>query len=90
MQTQPQKYTVAYMLDVVLQQQNIKNDAALARALMVAPPVISKVRNGTLPLGSSLLVKLHEFTGKSTVEIKALAGIETRQTSYKCSTEIKG
>lgn len=75
MQTQSQKHTVAYMLDVVLQEQNLKNDAALAREIQVAPPIISKARNEVQPLGSSLLVKLHELTGKSTKEIKTLAGI---------------
>ncbi|WP_211475120.1 hypothetical protein [Collimonas humicola] len=68
-------YNAAHMLDVVLEHGNLKNDAALARALNVAPPVISKVRNGVLPLGSSMLVKLHEYTGMNTLKIKALAGI---------------
>lgn len=75
MQSNHQIRTVAHMLDGVIEQQNLKNDAALARAIKVAPPVISKIRNGVLPLGSSMLVKLHEFTGKTTLEIKALAGI---------------
>ncbi|MFJ2989990.1 hypothetical protein ACIPF8_19160 [Collimonas sp. NPDC087041] len=68
-------HSVAHMLDVVLEQQNLKNDAALARAIQVAPPVISKARNEVQPLGSTLLVKLHEFTGKTTLELKALAGL---------------
>ncbi|AMP15771.1 hypothetical protein [Collimonas pratensis] len=75
MQSKNAKHTVAHMLDVVIEQQNLKNDAALARVLQVAPPIISKARNEIQPLGSSLLVKLHELTGKSTIEIKALAGI---------------
>ncbi|HWW99520.1 hypothetical protein [Collimonas sp.] len=75
MKAKSQNRTVAYMLDVVLDQQNLRNDAALARALKVAPPVISKIRNGVLPLGSSVLVRLHEFTRMSTIEIKTLAGI---------------
>lgn len=75
MKLKSQTTNVAHMLDIVLEQQNLKNDAALARALQVAPPIISKARNEIQPLGSALLVKLHEFTGKSTKEIKALAGI---------------
>jgi hypothetical protein len=35
-----------YLLDVLLQRHELKNDAALAVALAVAPPVISKVRHG--------------------------------------------
>lgn len=75
MQSKKSRHTVAHMLDVVIEQQNLKNDAALARLLQVAPPIISKARNEVQPLGSSLLVKLHELTGKSTKEIKALAGV---------------
>ncbi|AMO94534.1 hypothetical protein CFter6_1837 [Collimonas fungivorans] len=66
----------AHMLDVVISNQNLENDAALARVLKVAAPVISKVRNNVLPVGPTLLVKLHEATGMTTREIKALAGIE--------------
>lgn len=75
MNTNESTNSVAHMLDVVLQQQNLKNDAALCRALEITPPTISKIRNGVQPLGFMLLVKLHEFTGMSTKEIKALAGI---------------
>ncbi|AMP15521.1 hypothetical protein [Collimonas pratensis] len=75
MQSKNAKHTVAHMLDVVIEQQSLKNDAALARVLQVAPPIISKARNEVQPLGSSLLVKLHELTGKSTIEIKKLAGL---------------
>lgn len=78
MQSKNAKHTVAHMLDLVLEQQKLKNDAALARVLQVAPPIISKARNEIQPLGSSLLVKLHEFTGMTTAEIKALAGIDSR------------
>jgi plasmid maintenance system antidote protein VapI len=75
MKLNPPIASVAHMLDVVLDQQNIKNDAALARAIQVSPPAISKVRNGCQPLSATLLVKLHEATGMTTMEIKALAGI---------------
>jgi hypothetical protein len=76
MQTDQPSNTVAHMLDVVLQKYNLKNDAALCRAIEITPPTISKIRNGVQPLGFMLLVKLHEFTGMSTKEIKVLAGIE--------------
>jgi plasmid maintenance system antidote protein VapI len=75
MQINHPTYNPAHMLDVVISNQNLKNDAALARALKVAAPVISKVRNNVLPVGSTLLVRLHEATGMTTKEIKALAGI---------------
>lgn len=76
MKTNQPTNTVAHVLDVVLQKHNLKNDAALCRAIQVTPPTICKIRSSAQPLGFMLLVKLHEFTGMSTKEIKALAGIE--------------
>jgi hypothetical protein len=75
MKTNESTNSTAHMLDTVLELLQLKNDAALSRAIAVPPPVISKVRNEVQPLGSRLLVKLHEATGMSTKEIKALAGI---------------
>ena len=40
----------------LLKELNVKNDAALSRALEVAPPVISKLRHGKLNIGDSMLV----------------------------------
>lgn len=52
-----------------------KNDAALAVALHVAPPVISKIAHDRLPIGPSILVTLHEETGMGTREIKQRLGM---------------
>ena len=53
-----------------------KNDAALARALEVAPPVISKIRHGRLPIGASLLIRMHEVLDVSIRELKRIARAE--------------
>ena len=63
------------MLNAVLELKDLKNDAALARALKIPPYVISKVRSNTLPVGPALLVRLHEFTGLPTRELKEMAGM---------------
>lgn len=39
------------LLDTLIVHLNLKNDAALSRALEVAPPVISKIRHNRLPVG---------------------------------------
>ena len=44
------------LLDALIEKLNLKNDAALSRALEVAPPVISKIRHRRLPVGASLLM----------------------------------
>jgi hypothetical protein len=60
------------LLDTVLDSQHLKNDAALSRFLEVNPPVLSKIRGGTLPVGASMIIKIHEKTGMSIKEIKFL------------------
>lgn len=62
------------LLDMLLQKFALKNDAALARVLEVQPPVLSKVRHQKLPVGASLLVRIHELTGQSIRDLRALMG----------------
>jgi plasmid maintenance system antidote protein VapI len=61
------------LLDTLIEFLKLKNDAALARTLEVAPPVVSKVRNHTLPLGPSLIVKISEVTDWNVKTIRELA-----------------
>ena len=63
------------LLDMLLAK-GPKNDAALARALEVAPPVISKIRHGRLPVGASLLIRMHEVFDVSIGELKRIARAE--------------
>jgi ribosome-binding protein aMBF1 (putative translation factor) len=51
---------------------NLKNDAQLAHKLNVAPPVISKVRNGKLTIGDSLLIKIQRTFKMTLPEVEAL------------------
>lgn len=50
----------------------IRNDAALARALEVAPSVISKIRHGKLQFGDTLLLRAHDNTGIPVRDLLAL------------------
>ena len=61
------------LLDAVMAKLDLKNDAALARALEVAPPVISKIRHGRLPVGATILIRMHELTDIAIRELKAIA-----------------
>lgn len=60
------------LLDILIARGQLKNDAALSRLLEVAPPVISKMRHGRLPLGALLLLKIHELLDMPIRDIKAL------------------
>lgn len=46
------------LLDAIKAKLQLKNDAALSRALETAPPLISKIRHNRLPVGDSLIVRI--------------------------------
>lgn len=60
------------LVDELRRELKVKNDAALARVMEVAPPVISKLRGG-VPLGNTLLIRIHECTGWPVKHIRDLA-----------------
>ena len=62
------------LLNTIMQQLSLKNDAALSRLLDVAPPVISKVRHRRLPIGASMLIRMHEVTNISIKDLRDLMG----------------
>jgi hypothetical protein len=60
------------VLDAIITKLRLKNDAALSRVLEVAPPVISKIRHNTLPIGATILLRMHEVSDFSIRELRAL------------------
>lgn len=71
---QSTQYNPDNLLSSLISKLNLKNDAALSRALEVAPPVISKIRHRRLPVGASLLIRMHEVTNMSIQELRELMG----------------
>lgn len=69
-------YNPNNLLDSLIEKLNVKNDAALSRALEVAPPLLSKIRHRRLPVGASLLVRMHDVTDLSLKELRQLMGIQ--------------
>ncbi len=67
-------YDANLLFDTLIANLGLKNDAALARALEVAPPVISKVRRAKLAIGASLLIRMHEVSGLSIRDLRFLMG----------------
>jgi hypothetical protein len=65
-------YNPDNVLDAIIAKLKLKNDAALSRALEVAPPVISKIRHRTLPIGATILLRMHEVSDFSIRELRAL------------------
>ena len=83
------------LLDTLIVHLNLKNDAVLSRALEVAPPVISKIRHNRLPVGASLLIRMHEVSDLSIRELRRLMGdrrskfrISDKQFKPKRSTDV--
>ena len=48
----------------------MKKVAVLSSALGVAPPVISKIRHNTLPIGATILIRMHEISDFSIRELR--------------------
>ncbi|MES2073031.1 MAG: hypothetical protein V4488_21945 [Pseudomonadota bacterium] len=77
------KYDPNHLLDTLIKQLHLKNDAALSRALEVAPPVVSKIRHRRLPVGASLLIRMHEISDLSIKGLRELMG--DRRTKFRIS-----
>jgi plasmid maintenance system antidote protein VapI len=76
-------YNPNHLLDSLIEKMKLKNDASLSRLLEVAPPVISKIRHRRLPVGASILIRMHEVTGLSVSELRDLLG--DRRQKYRIS-----
>lgn len=63
-----------HLLDILRSRLHLKNDAELSRVLEVAPPVISKIRHRRLPVGASMLIRMHEVSELSIKELRLLMG----------------
>lgn len=68
------EYDPGRLLDSLINLLQLKNDAGLARALEVAPPVISKIRNRRVGLGASILIRMHEVSGLTIRDLRYLLG----------------
>ena len=60
------------LFDTIIDEARLKNDAALAKAIKVAPPVISKMRHGALKVGATMILALHEVFGVPVARIREL------------------
>jgi hypothetical protein len=68
------EYDPNKLLDTLIGRLKLKNDAALSRVLEVAPPVISKIRHRHLPVGASILLRMHEVSEIPVRDLRALMG----------------
>ncbi len=68
------KYDPNGLLDAAAKIAGSDNDAQLARALQVAPPVLSNLRHCRLKVGPSFILKLHEILGMPVAVVRSFVG----------------
>lgn len=88
LQSDKVKYDPNHLFDILIKRLRLKNDAALAKMLDVAPPVISKIRHLRLPIGASLMITMHEISGLTIKELRALMG-DKRETFRITDSQLK-
>lgn len=69
-----QKYDPNILFDAVKKLLRVKADNRLAAILDVSPSIISKIRNGKLPLGPTIMVKIHEASNISIRDLRLIMG----------------
>lgn len=78
-------YDPNHLIDTLSANLRIKNDAALCRMLEVSPPVISRIRTGSLPVSGSILLRMHEVSGLSIKDLRFLLG--DRREKFRTTTK---
>lgn len=61
------------LFDALIEEKKLVNDAGLARALGLAPPVISKIRNGKMEIGDTMRVNIMRRFKMSLLRLDDLA-----------------
>lgn len=62
------------LLNALIARLGLRSDGALSHQLKVARGVISDIRSGRRQIGGSMLLWMHEATGISVEELRALLG----------------
>lgn len=63
------------LVDGLIADLRLKNDAALARMLQVPAPIISKVRHHRTPVTASLMLRIHEVTKVPVASLRRMLGV---------------
>jgi plasmid maintenance system antidote protein VapI len=71
-------YTPARLLDAMIERLGLKNDAAIARTLELPPAAVSKLRRRQASITAALLVRMHDITGWSISDLRALMGLKSQ------------
>lgn len=69
---EPPTFIPHTLLDSLILEMGLKNDAELSRALGVPPPVVSQIRHRKLGVGATMLLRMHEESNVSIATLKEL------------------
>lgn len=67
----------AALLDRLIAERGLRNDAELAYALEIEPCNLSRIRAGRRSIGPELILRIHDVFGKAIVEIKVALGMKS-------------
>ena len=76
------RYSPANLLDRIEQLLNLNGDAELASVLNVAPPALVHIRQCVAPVRASMIQRMAEVTGLSTLELRHVLG--DRRHEFRC------
>jgi plasmid maintenance system antidote protein VapI len=69
-------YLAHPLLDFLKKEYKLKNDAALAKALGIKPPTVSKIRANRNIVSAEMKIIIHKKTGMSIEDIEGFLGEE--------------
>ena len=75
-------YDSNHLLDSILDELNLPNDAALAEALEVDESVISDLRDMRREVDAAILIRMHELTDISIVGLRNILGDRRRRSRF--------
>lgn len=76
-----------HLLNQLLRRLQLRNDAALCRMLQVAPPHVSKIRHGRLPVTAALLLQIYDKTSIPIDDLRALLYYGTEEVAQPAQAE---
>lgn len=63
------------LIDLLIKEMGLKNDAALCRKIGELYPVVSKLRHGKIPVGATFIVRAHVASGIPVRKLIDVAGL---------------
>jgi len=70
----PKHMTPHKLFDFLIKECGLRSDSSLANALDIAPPSVSRMRNGKSKVTAEVILRIHKTTGLSVESIESMLG----------------